>query len=395
MNDTVLISGAGIAGTTLAFWLSRFGFTPTLVERASALRTGGYLMDFWGVGFDVAERMRLVPGLRRAGYDVREVKIVNARGRRIGGFRTDRVSRVLRHRYLSLLRGDLVAQIYGAVESRVATVFDDSIRSLSEDGAGVNVEFDRAGAQRFDFVVGADGLHSRVRRLIFGSGAGRETYLGYCAASFTADRYPHPAENAYVAYCTPGLQVARFTLRDGRTVFFLIFAMDTAPTLDRHDIDGQKKVLRHIFGDAGWECAEILKALDRSGELYFDAVSQVRLGQWHRGRVALIGDAAFCPSLLAGQGSSFAMMSAYLLAGELMRARGDFRTAYPAYQNRFKPFIDRKQRLAARFARQFAPKTWRGLIVRNALSGLLDIPGIGDLMVKHMFADRFELPEYG
>jgi 2-polyprenyl-6-methoxyphenol hydroxylase-like FAD-dependent oxidoreductase len=128
--------------------------------------------------------------------------------------------------------------------------------------------------------------------------------------------------------------------------------------------------------------------------LYFDAVSQIRLEQWHRNRVALVGDAAFCPSLLAGQGSAFAMIAGYVLAGELKQAGGDPTIAYPAYQNRLKPFIEHKQRQAAGFARQFAPKTRLGLAVRNFMSRLLDAPVLGDLMVKRMFADRFALPEY-
>ena len=393
-NRTVLISGAGVAGLTLAYWLSRFGFAPTVVERAPLLRTGGYIMDFWGVGFGVAERMQLITQLRRAGYDVAEVRIVDGRGRRIGGFRTDRVSRVLRHRYLSILRGDLVAQIDAAVESHVDTIFGDGIEAIALDASGIEVEFDSAGPGRFDLVIGADGLHSQVRRLIFGPQAAFETYLGYCAASFAAEGYPHRDEDAYVAYCEPGKQVARFALRDGRTVFFLIFAMAEKPPLDRRDSAAQKQLLRHVFGDGAWECPKILAALEESEAPYLDAVSQIHLDRWHRGRAALIGDAAFCPSLLAGAGSSLAMASAYVLAGELKRADGDHRIAYPAYQDRLKAFIDRKQHLATGFARQLAPKTQFGLLARNTLSRSLDLPVIGDLMIGRMFADRFALPDY-
>jgi 2-polyprenyl-6-methoxyphenol hydroxylase-like FAD-dependent oxidoreductase len=394
-NRAVLISGAGVAGLTLAYWLSRFGFTPTVIERAPTLRTGGYIMDFWGAGFGVAEKMQLITRLRRAGYDIGELRIVDARGRRIGGFRTDRVSRILRHRYLSILRGDLVAQIYGAAGSRFDTIFGNAIRAIAEDEFGVAVEFDRGAPRRFDLVIGADGLHSQVRRLIFGQQPGSEAYLGYCAASFAAAGYPHRDEGAYVAYCEPGKQVARFALRDGRTVFFLIFAMPEKSTLDRHNSEGHKQILHDVFSAVGWECSEILAALDRSEAPYLDAVSQIHLDRWYCGRVALIGDAAFCPSLLVGEGSSLAMASAYVLAGELERADGDHRIAYPAYQDRLKAFVDRKQHLAAGFARQFAPQTRFGLVARNTLSRLLGLPVIGDLMAVRMFADRFALPEYG
>jgi len=154
-------------------------------------------------------------------------------------------------------------------------------------------------------------------------------------------------------------------------------------------------VLRCAFANDGWECPQILNALDQAAELYFDAVSQIRLERWYRDRVALVGDAAFCPSLLAGQGSAFAMIGGYVLAGELKRAGGDPAIAYPAYQNHLKPFIEHKRRQAVGFARQFAPRTRLGLAIRNGLSRLLDAPLLGDLMVERMFADRLALPEYG
>ncbi len=393
-GNTVLISGAGIAGPTLAYWLSRYGFNPTLIERAPALRTGGYIMDFWGVGFDVAERMGLVPELRQVGYRVREIRIVNNEARRIGGFGTDKFRHVLDDRFVSILRGDLAAQLYATLDDRVETVFGDEIHSLSEDAEGLTLEFDRSPRRRFDLVIGADGLHSRVRSVAFGPESSAERYLGYCVAAFAADGYLHRDDDVYVTHCVPGKQVARFALRNGRTVFFLIFDAPVKPAVGHSDVAAQKAILRRAFGGAGWECPEILKALDQTDSLYFDAVSQIRLDRWHRGRVALVGDAAFCPSLVAGEGAGLAMTGAYLLAGELKKAGGDFRTGYPAYQDRFKPFIERKQRQAVRFARQFAPKTRAGLLVRNVVSRMLDIPFIGELMVKWMFADAFALPDY-
>ena len=165
---SVLISGIGIAGATLAYWLGEYGFRPTLVERAPHFRDGGYVIDFWGLGYDIAERMGLVPGLRVEGYDVRELRIVDAKGRRAGGFGADVFRELTGGRYVSIARNDLSRLIYGLIEGKCETIFGDGITRLVEDGDGAHVEFKRGSPRRFDIVIGADGLHSAVRRLVFG-----------------------------------------------------------------------------------------------------------------------------------------------------------------------------------------------------------------------------------
>ena len=187
-----------------------------------------------------------------------------------GGFCTKRLRQALSDRFFSILRGDLARSIYDTVGAGMESVFGDSIRALDQDQNGVSVEFDHSSSRRFDLVVGADGLHSAVRTLVFGPKPSFETYLGYCVASFAVNSYPHRNESVYVAYCRPGKQVARFTLRDGRTVFFVIFAARDKPDVAHHDTDAQKGMLHRILGDMGWECPEILRALDSADELYFD-----------------------------------------------------------------------------------------------------------------------------
>jgi 2-polyprenyl-6-methoxyphenol hydroxylase-like FAD-dependent oxidoreductase len=392
-NRRILISGAGIAGPAMAYWLLRNGFEPTLVERAPALREGGYIIDFWGIGFDVAEKMGLLPALRTDGYKFDEVCFVNARGERVGGLSTKAFQATLGERYLSLLRSDLSRRIYESLDGKVETVFEDWITSIGQDDEGARVTFKHASPRRFDLVIGAGGLHSGVRRLVFGPEEGFEHYLGYYSASFSVDGYPRRDTRAYVSYAAPGRQVSRYSLRGDRTVFFFVFARKTRLP-DPHDPQAQKEVLREVFGQDGWECPAVLEALDECSDLYFDAVSQIHMDAWSRGRVALTGDACFCPSLLAGQGSALAMAGAYILAGELKKAGGDHTTAFRNYEDLFRPLIMRKQRTARQFAGSFAPKTNLGLFVRNQVTRLMTIPFVANLTVGRMLSDQLTLPLY-
>ncbi len=389
----VLIAGAGIAGPTLAFWLLRAGFIPTLVEQAPAFRAGGYMLDFWGVGYDVAERMGLLPRLEAAGYHLREVRLVDAQGHRVGGFGAEVFRRPLGGRFLSIPRGELARQIFDTVSPRIETLFGDSVSALESAAEGVRVSFERQPPRRFDLVVGADGLHSTVRRLAFGPQARYETSLGYLAASFTATGYAHRDEGAYVSYSFPGAQVARYSLRDDRTGFFLVLHPAVAIEIDPHDRAAHDALLESTFGGRGWECDEMLAALERADDLYFDRVSQIRMPRWSHRRIALVGDAAFCPSLLAGQGAALAMAGAYVLAAELAHAAGDYRRAYQAYHERLASFIERKQHAALRFGAWFAPRTRLALHLRNVASRMLAVPAIADLAMGPAFADHVSLPE--
>lgn len=388
----ILIVGAGVAGATLAYWLARYGHRPTLVERAPQLRTGGYIIDFWGVGVDIAERMGLVPELERKGYRVREVRLVGREGERVGGFSADVFARFTGGRYLSIPRGDLAEAIYGALDAGTERVFRDEVTALEDVRGGVVVTFRRSTARRFDLVIGADGLHSSVRALTFGDEERFEKYLGYKVAAFEVPGYRPRDEEMYVLHTAPGLQIGRFAMRDDRTMFLFVWR-DPDPTIPR-DPDDQRAELRSRFGASGWETAEILRALDASPELYFDRVSQIRMESWTRGRVALVGDAAHCASLLAGQGSALAMLGATVLAGELQLARGDHRLAFERYEQRLRAFIAHKQRAAEGFASSFVPGSAFGVALRNKLSSLLSIPLVAKLALGRSLRDDIELPDY-
>jgi 2-polyprenyl-6-methoxyphenol hydroxylase-like FAD-dependent oxidoreductase len=232
-----------------------------------------------------------------------------------------------------------------------------------------------------------------VRSLLFGANRPFETHLGFKVAAFNAPGYRHRDEGAYVSYCVPGKQIARYALRDDRTGFLFVFRAKR-PTAEFMNEEEKRALLQETFSGIGWECAEILRALDRTPHFYFDDVSQVRMPTWSRGRIALVGDAAFCPSLLAGEGSSLAMAAGYLLAGELKRSGGDGEQAFQRYQELLKPPIDRKQKAATRLGGWFAPKTAFGVFARNAMTGLMKVPLIAHWTFGRMIADQFELPDY-
>ncbi len=391
-EKSVLISGIGIAGPTLAYWLGKSGFRPTLVERSPRLRTGGYVVDFWGLGYDIAERMGLIEEINRIGYHANELRVVDDRGRRVTGFGTRVFRELTNGRYVTLGRSDLSRLLFEKVKDTAEAIFDDEIVDLQERPDCVQVQFKQSGERRFDLVIGADGLHSNVRKLAFGPEDRFEKRLGYVVAAFEVRGYRPRDEDVYLMYGRPGEMLGRFTLRDNQTLFLFVFATDSSQLPAKLEL--QKAMLRKKYGDGKWECPRILDELDRTHDLYFDRVSLIRMASWSRGRVALAGDAAFCVSLLAGQGSALAMISAYVLAGELANAGGRHEEAFGKYEALLRAYIETKQRGAGRFAGVFAPRTAWGLWFRNQVIKTFAIPGLAKLVVGRDIIDVLKIPDY-
>ena len=387
----ILIVGAGVAGPTVAHWLLQGNHEVTIVERASAPREGGYLIDFWGAGFDVAERMGIVPRLSEVGYAVRELREVNDRGQTIARMDPGRVAKSANGRFLSVARSDLAAIILSSLEGRVETLFGDTVDAIEDRDDRVVAHFASSPARDFDLVIGADGLHSSVRRQVFGSESDFERYLGIMVSVFVLDGYEPRDELVGVTRTTVGRQVLRFAQRDGSTVVALTFRHDGTSPLG--DLTAQQDLLRDQFADMRWEVPEILDRMPDARSFYFDRVSQIRMPTWSRGRVALLGDAAACASLLAGQGSALAMIEGYVLAQALNDPSNDHTAALIEYERTLSSFVRSKQDAAARMGVAFAPRNRFELALRNGAIRSMRVPLLADIAIGRSLHDEVDLPE--
>ncbi len=257
----IVINGIGVAGPALGYWLSKSGHEVLLVEEAPKLRVGGYIIDFWGTGYDIAERMGLIGDIRALGYQMREVRFVDRRGRTRGGFDADVFRRMTNDRFTSVSRSDVSTAIYEAIDGKVETIFGDSVAHIEDNGEYVRVCFDHAAERKVDLVIGADGLHSRVRRLAFGPDSEFETPLGYHVAAFEANGYRAREELVYASHSLPGRQISRFSMRDDKTLFLFVFRDELMP---RHE--EPQTVLRRVFAGAGWEWPQIEAEIERASD---------------------------------------------------------------------------------------------------------------------------------
>jgi 2-polyprenyl-6-methoxyphenol hydroxylase-like FAD-dependent oxidoreductase len=398
----VLISGAGIAGTAAAYWLRQAGFGVTVVERAPAPRPGGQTVDLRGAGRTVVERMGLLDQIRAMRLNQRGIAWVDALGRH----RAEMPVHAFGGRGIvsedEILRGDLAAILYEAARPGVSYLFDDTITALKEDSDGVRVIFAKAAPGRFDLVVGADGLHSVVRSLAFGTQPDAFRPLGLLNAWFTI-----PAEidldDWYLMYNAPRGRVA--SVRPGRlpTEQKAGLSVRSDQSVDRDDVDAQLDLLERHFADAGWEAPRLLRAARTAPDFYLESMGQVQLDRWSQGRVVLLGDAGYCPSPLTGLGTSLALVGAYVLAGELATARDAMtsldhaviRGAFEHYESRMRSYVQQAQQLPPGGANGYAPKSRLRIVVAWASMRWSQRWPIR-LLMERIFnkADAIELPNY-
>lgn len=360
----VLISGASVAGPALAYWLHRHGAEVTVVEQAAAVRDGGYPIDIRGTAVEVADRMGLLPALRAAHIGTRRITMTDRAGRTITSFDPAELSGDRDGADLEVPRGELTALLYAATRDDVEYLFGDSIATLTPHADRVEVTFAAAGPRTFDYVVGADGLHSHTRGLAFGPERDYHHYLGYCFAGFTA---PNPGGLAHEAVLqnAPGRLAALYAVGEQPWVHALLAFTCPQPPRRQRPEEVHEQVARAFAGLAG-EVPRLVAALREADDLYFDTVSQIRMPAWVAGRVALVGDAAYAPSFLTGQGTSLALAGAYVLAAELGNG------TLPAYEARMRDYVTRNQALVDG-AGLLLPRTPGRLWLRNRMVRLLPL----------------------
>ncbi|MFI7222806.1 FAD-dependent monooxygenase [Nonomuraea angiospora] len=337
----VLISGASVGGPVLAYWLRRHGYETTLVERAPAPRKGGQAIDIRGAALDVVAKMGVIEQIRALRTTMRGMSMVDGDGTElmrsyeetVSGGRFDSPD-------IEIMRDDLTAILTSA--SGAEYVYGDSIATLDQDADGVDVTFESGGRGRYDYVFGADGLHSNVRRLTFGPEAQFLNHLGTYVSIFTADNFLG-LDHWQTWFREGDTGGALFSDRDA-TVMRVNLGFGADPIdYDHRDVEQQKRLIQERCSGLRWEVPKLLEAMWKADDFYFDAMAQVTMERWSKGRVALVGDAGYCPSPLSGQGTSLALVGAYVLAQELGR---DPIGAFDRYEERLRPYVARNQALA-------------------------------------------------
>lgn len=372
-GPTVLVSGAGISGLALAYWLHRAGFTVTVVEKAAAPRDGGYPIDVRGTAIEVVRRMGLLARLREVDVDMRRWTFLDVDGSELASFAPRPGGGGAAGQDLEVRRGDLTGSLYASVRDDVELRFDSSVDTLEQSPGGVDVRFRDGHSCTFDLVVGADGTHSSTRRRVFGPEERFHRHLGYGFAIFTMPNV-FGLSRELVLWNAPGRAVALYAVGDDELHAFLNFHHPRPASRAPGGPSVHADLVTRTFAGAGWEVPTVLDAMHLADDVFLDTAGQVRMPRWSTGRVALVGDAAYAPSFLTGQGSSVALVGAYVLA-DALATHGDHTAAFAAYERRLRPFVDMNQALVDHGAATLFPTTAQALEQRNAgLRGLTSMP---------------------
>jgi 2-polyprenyl-6-methoxyphenol hydroxylase-like FAD-dependent oxidoreductase len=366
-----------------------------VVERAPALRPGGQAVDLRGVAKDVVRRMGLDVQVRAARTNTRGMSIVNGQTKPIGEIRADMLDGDGLIAEIEILRGDLAEVFHRATEEDVEYVFDDYITSIVQHSDRVEVDFASGKTRSFDLVVGADGLHSGLRSIVFGPESEFLTDLGHLGAFFTVPNHLG-LDSWMLSYGEPKRSAAIRSVHDNSEALAVLSMPGTRDDYDYRDVAGQKALVRQRLSGMGWEVPWLLDRMDEADDFYFDSTSQVRMDTWSRGRVVLLGDAAFCSSPSSGQGTSLAVVGAYILAGELAASAGDHTAAFAAYERRMRPWVEVTQKMGRDNIKRFSADNRFELWLQHQLVRIIHhIPG-KNLFMRGMLKviNGIEVPDY-
>jgi len=355
----VLISGASISGPVLAYWLTRRGFDVTVVERAPALRkTGGHAVDLFRPAMEISEKMGVLPRIEELATGTDRLTMYREGVPQPTHVDYHKLTGSMSDRHVEIMRDDLSEAYYDAGRDDVEYIFGDSITAISADA---EVTFEHAAPRRFDVVIGADGLHSNVRRLVFGEDAGRTSFLGgYLAVQSVPKSFAPVGE--MVVRVSPGRLAGIYTaqpLDDARVLF--MFKSKEELQYHYRDVPRQKELLRNTFAGRDATVDSWLDELDHTPTFYFDSITQLQLDTWSSGRVTLVGDAGYCPGPAVGGSTSIAVLGAYILAGELAQAKGDYARAFAAYEAEMDDPVRRSRAMARGIAKGLIPNSRAGV----------------------------------
>jgi 2-polyprenyl-6-methoxyphenol hydroxylase-like FAD-dependent oxidoreductase len=339
----VLISGASVAGAATAFWLGRHGYSVTVVERHRGPRPGGQAIDVRGPALTVLERMGLLAAAQKRKTQILGSSVVDRDGNELSrDTESTPTGGPIDSPNVELLRDDLVELLYGASQWSADYIFDDTITALDGDGTAVNVTFERSAPRSFDLVIGADGLHSNVRRLVFGPEEQFIERLGTHAAIFTVPNFLN-LDYWQTWHYGDSTMAGVYSARNNAEARAMLGFMETDLRIDYRDTEAQFAELEQRMAADGWVRPQLLEYMRTAPDFYFDEMSQIKMADWSRGRVALVGDAGYCCSPLSGQGTSVALLGAYVLAGELKAAGDDYATGFANYHREFNDYVGRNQ----------------------------------------------------
>jgi 2-polyprenyl-6-methoxyphenol hydroxylase-like FAD-dependent oxidoreductase len=355
-NRRILISGAGIAGPVLAWWLTRNGFRPTIVESAPELRSGGHPVDLWGSVVTIMERMGILPEIEAA-CTRNDRGVMHAYGRKPLEIDLSRISTEFADRQVEIMRGELVSILYECTKAGTDYVFGNSIAAIDEQDDRVRVTFEKGGASDFSLVIGADGQHSNVRRLVFGQEERFSRYIGGYICGYTIPNVLGIGGTIH-RYVAPNKTVAVFPIRQsGELGVGFLFRSREPFGLHHDDVDGQKRLLREIFDNEGWEVPRLLQSVEDARYFYFDAFSQIHMESYTKGRIALVGDAGYCPAPAVGGGTSLAVVGAYTLAHRIAQAAGDHRLGLHNYELDMRDVVIKSREIGPALVKTLIPST--------------------------------------